>query len=74
MVEKAWAKVKGSYFAAEGGFIENGLRALSGVPVVKYETSEITSKAEAHEFWKVLKDADSKGYYIGAGTRGENNE
>ena len=45
IVEKAWAKVKGSYFAAEGGFMENGLRALSGVPVVKYETNEITNKS-----------------------------
>lgn len=36
ILEKAWAKVKGNYLNAEGGFIANGLRALTGAPVFTY--------------------------------------
>ena len=33
VLEKAWAKVKGSYEDAEYGLFENGMRAVLGVPV-----------------------------------------
>jgi hypothetical protein len=39
MLEKAWAKVKGTYTMADGGFVENGLRSLVGCPVFTYSTS-----------------------------------
>jgi hypothetical protein len=33
IVEKAWAKMKGTFEHANGGFTPNGIRALTGVPV-----------------------------------------
>jgi len=41
LLEKAWAKVKGSYNTADGGFVETGLRSLIGVPVFGYKVSDI---------------------------------
>ena len=38
ILEKAWAKVRGSYTNADGGFTENGLRALTGSPVFIHST------------------------------------
>jgi hypothetical protein len=35
--EKAWAKVKGNYLNAEGGFNEEGIRSLTGIPVFDYK-------------------------------------
>ena len=36
ILEKAWAKVKGSYEASSDGVMSNGLRALTGAPVFNY--------------------------------------
>jgi len=74
VIEKAWAKVKGSYFAAQGGRIENALRTLAGIPVENFRMSKIRSQSQAHQFWKKLKDADDRGYYMGAGTSGGQND
>ena len=32
ITEKAWAKVKGAYSNADGGYIDSGVRALTGAP------------------------------------------
>lgn len=42
IVEKAWAKVMGSYAAYVGDIddVANGIRALSGVPVMKYSAAD----------------------------------
>ena len=40
IVEKAWAKVKGSYLNSEGGLMENGLRTLTGAPVFTYDVNK----------------------------------
>lgn len=39
LLEKAWAKIKGNYLMANGGFVENGLRALLGCPIYGYRTA-----------------------------------
>ena len=36
ILEKAWAKVKGNYAQTDGGFVVNGLRSITGVPVFTY--------------------------------------
>lgn len=40
LLEKAWAKVKGNYMAAEGGFTYSGLRVLTGAPVFGYKEKD----------------------------------
>ena len=67
MLEKAWAKVKGTYTMADGGFVENGLRALMGCPVFGYRTSG----QNADTVFSTLQAADNLNYVMGAGTIGE---
>lgn len=42
VLEKAWAKVRGSYTNADGGLLENGLRILTGAPIFFYEMRTMT--------------------------------
>ena len=66
LLEKAWAKIKGSYMSADGGFIQNGIRALTGCPVFTYWTSDIT---DYEETWTLLREQDIDGnYLLGAAT------
>jgi hypothetical protein len=38
VMEKAWAKVKGSFqIAGSGGMTSNGIRAIMGIPVLRYD-------------------------------------
>lgn len=41
IIEKAWSKVKGSYSHIDGGFTQNGLRAVTGAPVFSYFSKDI---------------------------------
>lgn len=38
ILQKAWAKVKGTYVDANLGFTASGFRALTGAPVFDYYT------------------------------------
>ena len=40
LLEKAWAKLHGSYERIEAGFAENVLRDLTGAPTEVIETTE----------------------------------
>ena len=64
MLEKAWAKIKGNYELARGGFVSNGLRALIGSPVFRYRTSSL----DADTVFDMLQSANSLNYIMGAGT------
>lgn len=74
ILEKAWAKVKGNYLNADGGLMENGLHAVVGVPVFRYETAAITNEAQAEEAYQLLLAADAANYIMGAGTAGYGND
>jgi len=66
MLEKAFAKVKGTYTMADGGFMENGIRSLVGCPVVSYTTDSIS----ADDAFTALKAANDLNYIMGTGTTG----
>jgi len=51
LLEKGWAKVKGSYNTADGGFVTTGLRSLIGVPVFDYKVSDIADITAANTAW-----------------------
>ena len=72
ILEKAWAKLKGNYIISGGGLIENGIRHLVGIPVFRYETSEITTNSDAEAAFDILVAADAANYLMGAGTGGTN--
>ena len=60
LMEKAWAKLHGSYERIEAGFAENVLRDLTGAP-----TEQVYSD-DQEKLWEKLIDAESKGYLIAA--------
>ena len=66
ILEKAWAKVKGSYANTRGGHVVNGLRSLTGIPVYYYKTSKLISAALVDEAMTMLKEADKLNYLMGA--------
>ncbi len=42
VIEKAWAKVLGNYLKTNAGYINNGLRFLTGNPMFTYKLSNTT--------------------------------
>ena len=64
MFEKAWAKVKGNYAQAEGGFTDEGLRALTGSPSFNYNTEIVLNSS----FWQMLYDSYQSNYILLATT------
>jgi hypothetical protein len=69
ILEKAWAKVKGSYAASyEGGLMTNGIRALTGAPVFTYTLEEEDDTSQ--DFWDGLKAADDLDWLMGVYTVG----
>jgi hypothetical protein len=47
MFEKAWAKIKGNYAQANGGYVIEGMRGLIGVPSFEYNTAFLLNNT----FW-----------------------
>lgn len=66
LLEKAWAKVKGTYSMADGGWVQNGLRSLVGCPVISYSTEG----QDADVIFETIKAANDLNYIMGAGTEG----
>ena len=71
ILEKAWAKMKGSYSNADGGFVHSGIRALVGCPVFGYKNALQTSYTT---IWTFLKAADEINYILGSGTGGTSDQ
>jgi len=51
LLEKAWAKIKGNYDDAEGGFTLTGMRSLIGSPVFPYKATAYTTEAKISELF-----------------------
>ena len=66
VAEKAFAKVKGSYAATNGGFVKEAITILTGAPVFSYNCSEISDD----DAFNTIKAANDANYIIGAGTNG----
>ena len=78
LIEKAWAKIKGNYITVDGGFLVEGVRALTGVPAFTYEANSIgSSKAGAltvAQAYALLKAGEDANYIMAAGTDGGGND
>jgi Calpain family cysteine protease len=64
MFEKAWAKVKGNYALSNGGFIDEGIRAITGSPGFNYKTEFVYNSS----FWQMLYDSYQSNYILLAST------
>lgn len=74
LLEKAWAKIKGNYEAADGGIINSGMRALSGLPVFAYMKADYQTDDKITELYGILSAADTAKYVMGFGTDGGGND
>ena len=68
ILEKAWAKTKGSYETTNGGYLATGLRALVGSPVIMYdEISDVDS------YYNLMQEAEDAGYLVAISTLDKDN-
>lgn len=78
LLEKAYAKAKGNYVIAEGGYLIEGLRALTGLPGFSYKTNKIGTDSgdlfSADDCFTMLKTADTNNYIMALGTAGSGND
>ena len=74
MSEKALAKVKGSYAALAAGFNQTGLALWTGVPVVSYKGTDVTSNSLALTVWNNVKAGMDAGYVMTSGSAGSGND
>lgn len=68
LLEKGWAKMKGTYEHTSGGWAQNGIRAFTGAPVFEYWMVDLTIDSDA--VFTILKAANDLNYILGAGTDG----
>lgn len=66
VLEKAWAKVKGNYFISKAGFTNNGIRALTGVPVFQYDSDDKDLTADA--MYSLINSGEKANYIMAAQT------
>ena len=73
LLEKAYAKLHGSYTLLRGGWAHEGMMDLTGCPTLNYDFSseEVKNLVQEGKFWKMLKDFDDRGALISASTEGE---
>lgn len=71
LLEKGWAKVKGSYTHTDGGWAQNGIRAFTGAPVFEYWVKDLEeTDTMADDLFELMKAANDLDYILGGGTDG----
>ena len=65
MLEKAYAKVYGTYEKIEAGFPGKALRDLTGAPYIQWQRDEINDE-EIEKLWDFIYQNINKGYVLTA--------
>ena len=55
ILEKAYAKLNVNYAQLTGGNGDEAFRALTGMPIIRYDTKDKSSE----EIWNIASDSDS---------------
>ena len=73
LLEKAYAKLHGSYYLLKGGFVSEALMDLTGCPTSTYNLSDDFVQHFVHngQFWELLKHFWNEGYLLALSTPGE---
>jgi hypothetical protein len=73
ILEKAFAKLNGSYLALRGGYASEAFQDLTGCPTFLYDLKSATvlKTIENRDFWRLLRDYKSQNYLLSASTYGE---
>lgn len=81
LIEKAYAKVYGTYSALQFGYTNHSLMNLTGFPTVNHDlptpdeidegSPEVVKVLE--KLWRILGESNAKGYLIAGETPGEDN-
>ena len=67
ILEKAFAKVKGAYAKADAGYVDTGIRSLTGAP--NFWITDI-AESDVDDAWALVKAGDEAGYIMAAETAG----
>jgi calpain-15 len=68
LIEKAWAKLHGSYQRIEGGKAGHVMRDLTGAPSERLLTTN-QEGAESPKIWAKLREAHEEGWLLATGSR-----
>ena len=70
LLEKAYAKLYGSYSAIDGGLVEKALETLTnGAPMnIKLRDKEVEEQYNTGELWSKMLFWKAKNYLMGAGS------
>ena len=73
LMEKAYAKLHGSYFLLKGGWAHEGMMDLTGCPTLNYEfdNEDVKSMIKEEYLWPLLRHYDDEGCMLSASTPGE---
>jgi calpain-15 len=67
LLEKAWAKIQGTYARTEAGSPNTAAFHLIGVPNMYY----LTNETDTLKLWHKIVEADRRGFIIDSVTKGE---
>jgi hypothetical protein len=73
LLEKAYAKVHGSYKSLVGGLPHQAMMDLTGCPTTSFnfKDDKVKTMITNGKLWSMMKVFDKEGYVMGAGTPGE---
>jgi len=73
LLEKAFAKLNGSYMLLRGGWAYEGMADLTGCPTetIEFDDEEAQLMLRRDEIWPLLLEADEEGGLMSASTPGE---